>query len=287
MKKIKNLEYYIKNGYETGFRVSYPYACVSEDTKNYLLLNTGEYKIPPYHSKHRIVIENIYGALKIRKDLPKISKTIYVKRYNPRFIEYNYERDVYQRIYGNPLNLKIGIEMDDDGNLHICSPILSNNTPDDEILMYLNLFKDLFGKFNICNPVFKDIIKMDLKKDWDILRSGNREIDKKVLVDYISNQIKMPKNDFERKYGAFFKKDQCTIAIGKEGFKGYFAFIYDESLYVIMEKFKHGNATYIFLKDEWENLSKLTKTELIKNKLYIKRISHNENWNEKVLKYFS
>lgn len=285
MKKIKKLEHYIKYGYDTGFRVSFPYSSVDDNKKEYLNLCEGSYSIPLYNKKYRMTAENIEGILKIRKDLPKISKTIYVTRYSPRFIEYNYDRDVYQRMRSTPLRVKIGLEKDEFGNFYICSPILTKDTSDEEILMYLNLFKDLFGKFIICNPFFKEIIKMDLKKEWEILRPGQRKLDKELIIDHISKTCKISKEELERKYSVFFKKDCSTLATGREGFKGYYAFSYENSSYVIMEKFKENNATYIFPSDKWEEYSKLTKMEVINGRLYIKRIRHNKNWNERIAKY--
>ena len=45
-----------------------------------------------------------------------------------------------------------------------------------------------------------------------------------------------------------------------------------------------NNATYILDKN-WKEISKLTKTEVLNNKLNIDRIYHYLNWKEKMNKY--
>ena len=46
---------------------------------------------------------------------------------------------------------------------------------------------------------------------------------------------------------------------------------------VLMENMIYGNATYVF-RDNWEELSKLSKAEIIKNNLQDKRFVHRESW---------
>lgn len=46
----------------------------------------------------------------------------------------------------------------------------------------------------------------------------------------------------------------------------------------------YGKATYIF-ENDWKTVSKLTKKEIIQNKLAKDRIIHNNKWEENVSKY--
>lgn len=52
-----------------------------------------------------------------------------------------------------------------------------------------------------------------------------------------------------------------------------------------MDSIIYGNATYIF-EGDWIIVSRLTKSEIIKNKLAKDRIVHNNNWKENINKYF-
>ena len=46
-----------------------------------------------------------------------------------------------------------------------------------------------------------------------------------------------------------------------------------------------GNATYVF-EENWEELSKLTKAEIIRGKLQKDRIIHRENWDHYIIRLF-
>ena len=59
---------------------------------------------------------------------------------------------------------------------------------------------------------------------------------------------------------------------------------YLTSKYAILESLMPNNATYILEKD-WEEISQLTKTEVLSNKLHVDRIYHYLNWKEKIQKY--
>lgn len=282
MRKIRNLQHYIKESRDSGFRVSYLYSSVTKEVKEYLSLNECEYKVPNCNKKYRMSKENLEGIRIVRKDLPKIEKTIYVIRYNPYYLTYQYERYVYQKTYTDAQKVKIGLEKDKEGNLYICSPILTKDTSDEQVLMYLNLFKDFFGTFDICNPDFSEITKIELKREWDILEPGHRCFEKENLIHHIAEKTKTSVKEIEVKYGSLLKRKYGKIACGKSGFKGYYAFIYDDFRFVVMENFKEGNATYVFKRENWEEFSKLTKTEVMENKFYENRILHNDNWDNRI-----
>jgi hypothetical protein len=54
----------------------------------------------------------------------------------------------------------------------------------------------------------------------------------------------------------------------------------EEQLYVL-ESVYTGNATYVFDKN-WEELSKLTKAEILNGSLQEDRLIHRESWNDQV-----
>ena len=287
MRKERNIENCISEVYLGGFRICYPFDNVSEDVKKYLSSKEGEYIIPSPIKKYRIARENYYGECIVRKDLAKELANIHVIRRNPRYVEYDYLRARYKREYKEPLKVKIVLEKDHNGQYFISSPVMNKSLDENIILMYLNLFKDIFGVFEIRNPEFDELIKIDARLKWDMLRPGHSLFIKENLINYIAKKNNTDENNVVRNYKPLFVKEYTDIGVGKEGFNGYFAFQYKNSPYVIMEKFKSGNATYVFEASKWEELTKFTKTEVMENKLYISRIFHNGNWKENIEKYLN
>ena len=283
MRRLTNFTINIKKEYPDGMRVCTPIEGVEKSVLDYLELSLGNYSVPRENKKFRMTTENIFGRKYILKNEPKEWFKIHVVRRTPYHIEYEYSRKRYKRRYGSPVKAKIGLERSNE-TVYITSPVLKEDTNDEVVLMYMNLFKNLFNRFEFRDNNFK--LPIPVKGNtWTMLKKGERPLSTPELIEYISKDTKKDCQEVEREYASLFKKESSSIEYGEDGFKGYFAFSYDDSRYVIMEKFSSGNATYIFEKENWKQLSKLTKTELIQEKLYVKRILHNDKWNEKIASY--
>ncbi len=72
-----------------------------------------------------------------------------------------------------------------------------------------------------------------------------------------------------------FKPD--VLYYGNGGFHGYLVFVFKRKGLVQMENMIYGNATYIF-RDNWEELSKKSKAEIVKDGLQEHRFVHRRNW---------
>jgi hypothetical protein len=59
---------------------------------------------------------------------------------------------------------------------------------------------------------------------------------------------------------------------------------FEECNNVVLEANDINNATYI-LDNNWREISKLTKAQILKSKLCKKRIIHNKSWHSVVKKY--
>ena len=119
---------------------------------------------------------------------------------------------------------------------------------------------------------------------WKILPPGEmpwekyyNSIHEKVKI-YDKNEIISIKDRYE-----FLQSlNPKSIICGDGGFAGYFIAELDCNLYICDSIFL-GNALYI-LNDNWQDISKLTKKEIINNNFAKKRIVHNGEWKTKVLK---
>jgi hypothetical protein len=57
----------------------------------------------------------------------------------------------------------------------------------------------------------------------------------------------------------------------------------EENIYVVESAF-YGNATYVFRQD-WEQLSQLTKAEIITGSLHTDRIIHTQGWEHRLAQW--
>lgn len=80
------------------------------------------------------------------------------------------------------------------------------------------------------------------------------------------------------------KYDPSRAYQGVGGYSGYLVFEFGQGNLYVFESIMYGNATYIF-ENEWEEVSKLTKKEIIENQLAVARIIHNQAWSREVNRY--
>ena len=68
---------------------------------------------------------------------------------------------------------------------------------------------------------------------------------------------------------------------GQEGFSDYSAYIFENIC--VLETANYANATFIIERNNWEEVSKLTKQELSVYNLVLARIIHSKGWKEKII----
>lgn len=149
------------------------------------------------------------------------------------------------------------------------------------------------------NDVLSERAKRELMASWEIIRKGERgELDEssKSSTTYSRPGVKKELEDFYislmRRREIFEATDYEYKVIGSEKFAGYIGYVYKNGI-VIFEKLyedqeqqipiKRSNATYVMNINNFVELSKLTKTEIIK---FIKnsanpevlRLYHSGNW---------
>lgn len=76
------------------------------------------------------------------------------------------------------------------------------------------------------------------------------------------------------------------VAIGTGGFHRYMVFGFPRKRLHILESAYYGNATYVF-GNSWEELSKLSKAEILSGDLQKARLVHREAWTTEVDKFLN
>ncbi|EGK5123772.1 hypothetical protein IPA06_003132, partial [Escherichia coli] len=74
------------------------------------------------------------------------------------------------------------------------------------------------------------------------------------------------------------------VAVGQAGFQGYVIFGFTGQNIYVLESSQCNNATYI-LNNNWQQLSQLTKAEILDGNLHHARVIHRVNWAAEILKY--
>lgn len=194
----------------------------------------------------------------------------------------------YPRLFIEPNELKYTITSDKSKN-KICiltQSFINNQGNFEEILFSTNLTLEIFGEVDIfITNSENDIINSKLLEtvNWEILPKGEKiwESFSNQTTDNLtpSEQI-LIKERFE--YINSFKPDVVRQGIG--GYTGYLIFEFKDKKLFIFDSILYGDAMYIF-KNDWKEVSKLTKREIIQNDLSEERIIHNKYWKSKLNKF--
>ncbi len=195
------------------------------------------------------------------------------------------ERERYHRDWYEPFEVSFTYVIDSEQSYLVSEPILYTEENIPKLINTVNMLLGLFGECSIIpeqevpsNPKIKRL-------NWEILPRGRypwSEIQKN--VERISqNHSNTQKVMMLRNCESINALNPDFVAYGRAGFKGYavFGFV-DKNIYVLESVFPN-NATYVF-ESNWEDISKLTKAEVLMGGLHKARIIHSASWQNEFLK---
>lgn len=199
-----------------------------------------------------------------------------------RLIDVPYKR--YPRTFVIPPAIEIIVSEISDGNQILTSPIYEYTLETEEQIIHaVNLFLEIFGECQFFTERLDEIKSPVRRLNWRILPTGRRPWPqlKKELTTIIKGAPigKQPVIEHRLKNLNQYKPD--FTAVGVAGFHGYIVFGFEGNDLYVFESLYYGNATYFF-DNQWEELSKLTKAEIINEDLQKDRLIHREGWDSKL-----
>jgi hypothetical protein len=204
-----------------------------------------------------------------------------------KLVDRSYKR--YPRTFITPPSIELTVAMTSNGNKAIISPLFKYNGNDNDLLHRINLFLEIFGECHLFTENLNEmLIRSPIRLNWNVLPKGRmpwKELENNILP--IVNRARKGNRPviWDRihtinKYGPDF------LAIGKAGFNGYIVFGFEDKNLYIFESIFYGNASYIF-DNNWEELSKKSKAEILDQDLQKSRIIHRANWKMKFNQMFN
>ncbi|WKK69239.1 hypothetical protein [Brochothrix thermosphacta] len=194
----------------------------------------------------------------------------------------------YPRLFIEPKEMKYNFATDKDDNqiFIITQSFLNNQSNIEEILFAANLTLEIFNEVDtfILNSD-KDIINSNAVDivNWEILPKGEQIWDSfsnKTTDKLTPSEQILVKERFD--YINSFNPDVVRQGVG--GYTGYLIFEFTDKNLFIFDSILYGDAMYVF-KNDWINVSRLTKREIIQNELAEERIIHNKSWKAKLNRF--
>ncbi len=239
----------------------------------------------------RITRFNAEGKWDVRRDLPKelrfIGSRSWIRtewRGRDQSEEVEDTVDIYRWAYPRDLIEPPSVEltyMQHEGRSLVVSPELTFQTADAELNKHIiNLMLELFRS---CEIVLHDLARLappaELRANWVMLPSGEHpweRIETHIGKVFAGKAPSVAKAVLQRQR-VILSYEPALIWRGLGGFGDYVAYIFPSRGLVVLESVYYGNALYVLGKN-WEDLSKLTKAQIIQHKLAEYRIVHNKGW---------
>jgi hypothetical protein len=233
---------------------------------------------------------NANGRIVIRKDLPKVNETRSSWR---RWQDWHGQEhsgiqirsyEVYPRELVQPPSEYLTV-LPAPGGLALCSrPITFSEEPSDKVLHIVNLFLEIFGKFE----VFDDAVELSAatvvkRLNWKLLPPGKYPFARTIeaLSGFLATLDDSDRPVVQDRIKAITKFEPDFLAVGLGGFKDYVVFGFTGKDRYVLESPRLGNATYVFDKN-WPELSTKTKKEILDGSLHEARVIHGHRWHRDI-----
>ncbi len=251
--------------------------------------------IPP-ENRGKYSNRNINGHEVVRRDLPK--ETHYNSIESPNWgdsyngthtVDLPYEK--YPRDFHPPRELEISM-ICKDTKPGLATYILAFQVQEvldkkdenfkDYLLEDLNLLQENVGACGVeaANTAIADYTK-SLHVSWEILPPGT--LDETIERIFRGKApTEQQKDVTAERYNFFQTLKPKSLVFGQSGFRRYFGALLEDNL-VVFENVEYGNAVYVLF-DNWEDLSKLSRLDLMSGKFgdSFERVVHTKGWKEKL-----
>lgn len=229
---------------------------------------------------------NAEGKEKVRRDLPKESHTRELEYNLPDWrggamhtgvVDITYMR--YPRDFIPPADIDLTIS-----DNRIVSPVFNVESQWEDIIHTVNMFLEIFQSCDILDENLEDIQFLKSERlNWEILPEWPMPWERfeKVMRPILERQKLQTQLMFRKRFETIEKHKPDFYAAGKAGFSGYVIFGFKDKNLFLCESMRHGNALYVF-EENWKELSKKTKAEILKWMFQKDRIIHYADWQKKI-----
>ena len=234
----------------------------------------------------RVSTFNANGREITRKDLPKVSQSRMVWATtrdwhgNPHSGMQIRSQPVYQRDLINPPEEYLTVMQGESGPI-LASRTMSNAVDEeDNIIHVINLFLELFGGLEITSVDLKSAKSLAVKRlNWRVLPPGNFPFEraKKDLAEFLDRVEENVRPVVQSRIKSVTQYKPDFVAVGVGGFREYVVFGFQSKEIYVLESPTLGNATYVF-KNNWNEVSALSKKEILDGALHEARLIHNHRW---------
>ncbi|WP_405199110.1 hypothetical protein [Christiangramia sp. LLG6405-1] len=192
-------------------------------------------------------------------------------------------RERYPREFVAPPSSELKIAEQEESKL-IISESLNRSDGEEKIKHIINLFLEIFGECDILtDELIPPISPNTVRLNWKLLPPGEYPWERvqEEVIDIIERQPRGNQPVANYRLETITDHTPNFVAVGNGGFNDYLVFGFPDKDIYILESIRTGNATYVFDQD-WEEISQLSKKEILDNDLQRERIIHRDGWENNI-----
>lgn len=197
-----------------------------------------------------------------------------------KYVDVPYQR--YPRDFTPPPSVELTYISTQNGELYLTIEAgVYTPSNEDALLHRVNLMLELFGEVEVLRPDLTPFVPVQARRlNWEVLPPGRQPWAKtRQALEPVIKRAKEGNRPFLRhRWDTIGHYEPDFTAAGRGGFNGYIIFGFERLGFYVLESAYHGNATYV-LGHDWQQLSQLTKADLLNGGLHEERIVHGaESW---------
>jgi hypothetical protein len=195
-------------------------------------------------------------------------------------VDVPYQR--YPRTLVPPYAVEVEVRARADGELYVVAgPFTIDDKVTGAATNTANMLKEALGGWEVLDERLTGWMPVPARLlNWELLPAGKTpwSTAMPVLEAMVRRLPAGTQPVLRARLAAVGSRNPSFVAVGRGGFDGYTAFGFEDRRVCVLECPKANNATYLLPLDSWEDISRLTKAEILDAKAHKARLVHNRNW---------
>jgi hypothetical protein len=245
---------------------------------------------------------NSQGRIRIRKDLPKEIRNIDLGQrpvygdWDKGSFDLTVDRECYQKeeIPAPLVSIAVRVLPSEEAEFGVCVVYFyanqvhqSQNLNKVSLLHEINLLQENIGNADVISTTATtDDLLSRVYVNWKLLPPGERDAQLARILNIYHPNSNAERTVLSERYQELAKYEPAKWIVGVNKFAGYFGAMIGD--WVVLENMRQGNALYRLDKNEWESLSQISRTDLMKRYPdQVERVVHKSGWQNRLSEILS
>jgi len=188
----------------------------------------------------------------------------------------------YPRTFVPPYSIEFEIKMREDGQRFVVAGTFAKGEAHTaSATNTANMLREVFGGFEVLNKDLSNWVSAPIRRlNWQLLPPGKNPWESAIpaLEKMVQRAPAGNQGVLRARLSAVGEKKPDFVAIGAGGFDGYTVFGFIKQAVCVLECPQVNNATYVMPMDSWEEISQMSKAEILSSNAHKARIVHTRSW---------